>query len=103
MRHTEKRPRFRIDEGDQGHHEDSDHDGEGVQAPVTPYLPMPGYGKDSDMVGLFEKQKAARNRAVACMTSEVFSPPRIVPRATRQGMEKGFSIDLDATDPFTGR
>ena len=64
---------------------------------------MPGYDKDTEMVGLFEKQKAAKSRAVDCMISEIFSPPRIVPRAVREGMEKGFSIDVEATDPFIGR
>ena len=112
MRHTEKKKRQRdqADEGDQDIERDQPQDvGVAVAAPVTPYLPMPGYGppdpppNDDMQFGTVERQKLEKAAIRDCMIGEIFSPPRIVPHATDAGMSMGWSIDIDATDPFTGR
>jgi len=38
-----------------------------------------------------------------CDVSEIFSPPRVVPHAQARGLRPGWSLDLNAADPTTGR
>ena len=37
------------------------------------------------------------------MVCEMFSPPRLVPLAAKNGFMPGWSMDIGSVDPFTGR
>ena len=49
-----------------------------------------------------ETKLKERVKALYIMIVEMFSPPRVVPHAVNAGMKLGWSLDIQAVDPFTG-
>ncbi len=46
---------------------------------------------------------AACSSKASCMVAELFSPSRTVPHAAAAGFRRGWSMDINAMDPVTGR
>ena len=62
-----------------------------------------GTSAQNSSFGYLLKSKEIRNGKGALDVAEIFSPPRVSDRARRRNLSGGWSLDIAATDPVTGK